>query len=163
MNELTAGNQDKATESEDEGDGETLLELHLELHDHSDRQTDNDEIGEDVEQDRNPVVDSRSLGATLVTRVLGPSLVVRVALKQNIEEDCGVCDSETSQGNVVGDLHLRAGCGEFLVEQHKGKLDRPERRDVEDRTRNNHFHDADKLFFCRFSNVTQAKIPPRFC
>jgi hypothetical protein len=93
---LTAGNQDESTESKDECDGQTLLELHLKLHNHSNWETDDDEIGEDVEQDGDPIVDSRSLGITLVTRILGPSLVVRVALEQDVEEDCGICDSQTS-------------------------------------------------------------------
>jgi hypothetical protein len=93
---LTAGNQDESTESKDECDGQTLLELHLEFHDHSDWEADDDEIREDVEQNGDPIVDSRSLGITLVTRILGPSLVVRVALEQDVEEDCGICDSQTS-------------------------------------------------------------------
>ena len=63
---LTAGNQDKATESEDESHSQSLLQLHLKLHDHGDGKADDDEVREDVEKDGNPVIDSGCLLTTLI-------------------------------------------------------------------------------------------------
>ena len=67
-----------------------------------------------------------------------PAFVIWKTLEENVKEDGRKGDSQTSERKIVGNLHLGPRSGKFLVKENKSELDRPERRDIENRTGYDH-------------------------
>lgn len=109
----TAGNDDEETQGEDSGYTELLLQLHLQPGNHGYGQADDEHVGCDVEANGDPVVDLGGFGTALICAwsvstvrmhvgqvlllltvgIIGPSLIVGVALEDDVEKDDEVGDN----------------------------------------------------------------------
>lgn len=78
----------------------------------------------------------------LTGRIYRPSLIIWVALEEDVEEDDEERDNKATQGDVVHCDQSRARHSQALVKQYQRELDRPQRCNIQDRTRHNHLHDA---------------------
>jgi hypothetical protein len=115
----TARNDHEETQSEDARYTELLLQLHLQPGDHGDGQANDEYVCGDVEANSDPVVDLRGFGTALICAwlestvrmhvgqslltvwVIGPALVVGVALKDDVEKYDEVGDYQSSKSEVV--------------------------------------------------------------
>lgn len=92
-------------------------------------------------------------------RVLRPPLVVRPALKHDVEKDEQPGGGQHAERDVADDLHARPRAGDALVQHHQRGLDGPQRRDVERRPGHDHLHDVGKVVKARPARVREPLRP----